>query len=38
MVRRLPEALGVKVIPAWVGHLLVFAGFIAAAIAIFKLF
>ena len=27
-----------RVIPAWVGHVLVLAAFIAAAIAIFKLF
>lgn len=32
------EALRFKVIPGWVGHLLVLAAFIAAAIAIFKLF
>lgn len=32
------EALSFKVIPGWVGHLLVLAAFIAAAIAIFKLF
>jgi hypothetical protein len=32
------DAGRLKVIPAWVGHALVLAAFIAAAIAIFKLF
>ena len=32
------EALALKAIPAWVWHLLVLAAFVAAAIAIFKLF
>ena len=32
------EARRLKVIPAWAGHVLVLAAFIAAAIAIFKLF
>ena len=34
----LPDACAFKAIPAWVGHLFVLAAFLAAAIAIFKLF